>query len=273
VDTLDIIYADPYLSPRWRWNRARKASRGIKARPAYSDLMIESAASYLNDETPESNVAIANARGIFKANGLLRAELEARVMANEPVAEIADRCQISEEVVTTYETLFFDVRHFRESDWALIEVINLAHLKGFRNDQIRQFWSYLAIAGGEVVLQFAIDTFRRVFSGTSEPTLDVYLDPTAPIEPAFQRYLAIMVLSGSPDGGLVILDLQHLESEVSLSQDHEKSRLLKSRAWDALIAHARLLLVGERPKWKPWSQVFKTSKKRTRSTHQRKRPS
>jgi hypothetical protein len=82
--------------------------------------------------------------------------LEARILADTPLGEIALRSMVPEVVIAVYETLFFDVRqHLTATDWIRSFVICPPRLRN-QGYTLRQAVLQLAFAGGPLVAECLI---------------------------------------------------------------------------------------------------------------------
>lgn len=99
-------------------------------------------------------------------NPLRRWAVEARVIANEPVAEIAGKCGLASNVVETYEQLFFDVRN-RLGTWAwtLGALFEETMSRAITPADLRLLWRLVGYNFGAEALDRIIDPnlFERRF--------------------------------------------------------------------------------------------------------------
>lgn len=86
--------------------------------------------------------------------GTARSVLEARVLADEPVQEIAKRIGLGPQAVASYEGVFFDVRdRLHCVDLILHEVIGLYGLDARERLEYGKVWKLLAYLGGTAALE------------------------------------------------------------------------------------------------------------------------
>jgi hypothetical protein len=122
--------------------------------------------------------ALWRARAIYTGDELFRAELEALVLADASVAQIADRCALPFETVSTYEQIFFDVRdRLGASSFILHCVIGPALGEGFSLNDIGTLWRYAGYMRGPHYLAALIQAFPGKRSQDLPATL-----PTSPEE-------------------------------------------------------------------------------------------
>jgi len=167
---MTIIYSennaavDPTTTPQWRYEAIEAlASEGNTRKPKHRqvDPSLEKYASELGRTGAFTSEAARVATKIFRADDEYRAEIEARVLAGESVNSIASHTKLPEQVIQDYEFLFFDVARFSEaSDWLIRNTTGLKHQSGFGLNVVRLFWSHQALAGGTVVLDLLIKSFK-----------------------------------------------------------------------------------------------------------------
>jgi len=87
------------------------------------------------------------------ANPKRRWLLQALLLTDEPITEIANRTGLSVATVETYGQLFFDVRsRIRARDWLLYEAVRCAPWRNFAGADTGCLWRYYARFGGIHVL-------------------------------------------------------------------------------------------------------------------------
>ena len=112
--------ATPYLSPGSRWQRAlRLVQAGRRPSPQYHDEWVGRAFGFVcqrrglefsgMDDTSSWLAAIETAWQVYRQRNLDTAILEARLLAKEPIADIANRSSLPKEAVLAFAKLFFDV--------------------------------------------------------------------------------------------------------------------------------------------------------------------
>jgi hypothetical protein len=126
--------------------------------------------------------------------GTRRARLEARVLANEPAEEIAQRGALPIQVVRTYESLFFDVRAYLEHDdyiWG--QVLTSRRRRGQSKAEGEQewLWRVMAYHGGPRVLALLLDGSDRSTRPESDAEAASFLAADAQTELARQLALAV----------------------------------------------------------------------------------
>lgn len=121
---------------------------------------------HLKSKHPE----LYNAFEIYDTAAPMRWLLEAGIIANEPVPELALYLNTSEKVIETYETMFFDVRGVLENKgciYAKVLAPGISHGAISQSPEI--FWKMIAYEGGWEVVRSIFET------GTTPPAvMDFY---------------------------------------------------------------------------------------------------
>jgi hypothetical protein len=82
-----------------------------------------------------------------------RAELEARLLTTQPIAEIANRLRMPEDAVTAYEAVFFHVRDRLDSpSWVLHHVFGDEYHSGTSERSYALWWKVYGYFGGPLIL-------------------------------------------------------------------------------------------------------------------------
>jgi hypothetical protein len=233
---------DPFAPPDWRWQAAENIVRGTKSVDSYfGDRHVLAAVEHLRAvdkrESKGCNPAIAESLGIFRDSmSLVKAELEARLVSGEAERDIARACQMPDAVVDMYHGIFFDAPP-AATDYVKVHVIGHGPLRGFRNDEVRQFWAWAAMGGGPIILQMLLDSFRRAHRTGRVPTLDTYLRRNANVLIDVQAFVALNVIPWSAAWDLLFLNLKSQLDEASTDSD-PKSRALKLASQQLRVINA-----------------------------------
>jgi hypothetical protein len=159
---------DPFRTPAWRWKIALEHVCLKRRLRSWEDEAIKEALRYLR-ECQRAQTArqlsrvkdrwsdLTKAHAIYVAGGVLRDELEARLIAGESFEVIATKSRTAAAVVAAFERYFFNVAHALNAlDWMMICVVGL--YPGLdRKPTERECWCYMAMAGGPVLLDILID--------------------------------------------------------------------------------------------------------------------
>jgi len=249
---------DPNATPQWRYEAIEAlASEGNTRKPKHRqvDPVLEKYASELRKTGAFTNEAARVATKIFRADDEYRAEIEARVLAEESVSSIAAHTKLPEQVIQEYEFLFFDVRRFSEAeDWLVRNTTGLKHQSEYRVNDVRLFWGRQALEGGTVVIDELITSFKANRQVTDKFSLAVYLKNTGSVPLEIQSFVAINIIPQSGNGELWLVDfgMEHAAIEKIMSPAS------KASAVQALQAHViecgRLIASGKPlplpPNWK-----------------------
>jgi hypothetical protein len=189
----DPRLADPFLTPNWRYQRVIKMISQTpmpKRTTRRDDRYIKEARSFLlrwrkgNDERErlrEEQPELFHAWSLFDRipqDPEFSLTLEARLLADQPVDEIAQAIKILPETVDWYERLFFNVKPFLDNhDWILKHVLlpatdRMAALDADAGDNMfktpviirphldmtLKFFSYY---GGPLICEYMMAGFKR----------------------------------------------------------------------------------------------------------------
>jgi len=137
-------------------NRAFDESTDAWVTRAMRHLSADKSAHYESRcKKPQFDPAIHQADLLSRdaANPKPRWFLEALLLTNEPIAEIAKRTDLSIATLAAYEQLFFDVRSRpRARDWILSQAVRCAPWRNFAGADTGCIWRYCARFGGIDVL-------------------------------------------------------------------------------------------------------------------------
>jgi len=100
------------------------------------------------------------ARIRFASDPLIAAELEAWILAASHPEFIAERCNLSVEVVAAYEAVFFDVRPYLDATGYIFHrVIGRPITHGFSLDDLGSIWRFFGYMRGRHTLEVLLYTF------------------------------------------------------------------------------------------------------------------
>lgn len=238
--TFETANNDPFTLPWWRWAAAQYLRDNPSDKSKTGDPHVHKALGYLNGN--KSQYPLINAaRAIFEQDGLTRAEIEARILVGNSDAAIGERCKIAPEVVETYETLFFTVRHLRRigrgNEWLYNNMVGDARFHGFQNRELRQLWAWFALDDDPNTLDEIIGLYRRALRSGDAPTVDVYLRENSGVPIDFQAYIAARTVSPYGMGGLwwQEFDLRLLDAQTEAQTEKVKREI---------VAFGRSVLAG-----------------------------
>jgi len=177
----DCSASNTLRPPDWRWQMALLLASGRFLPPGCGDWSVGKARQFLSNSraarTTQQRVAVVRqfpriypAWLIYAVRGErreLRAELEARLLANEPVAEIARKNSLNESVITVYTSIFFDIANrLTAPSWIKHFVVDAAHQEGLAASNKHAAWKALGYAYGPAMVDFLV-------SGSGEPVKHV----------------------------------------------------------------------------------------------------
>src|SRR5262249_33481522 len=108
----------PLRPPAWRWLRAADLwEQGGEPSTSWDDPWVRKALRLHRALHQEKNLqkrtqlsALFQAYQLYCDESLLRCEVEARLLTDEPLAQIAAKCGTTPTVINAYQQLFFCVR-------------------------------------------------------------------------------------------------------------------------------------------------------------------
>lgn len=178
--------SDPFRPPDWRYLRAmwfikHEANKGpdwsrlIKEDPITEELLdflkeIHSARTAYKLLTMRSKKpSLYNAYSLYMHdNTRLKAIIEARILANEPINEISIKTGLTEATIKDYESNFFDVKdRLKMVDWVLTTVLSRDTYES--RDDFAYLVKFFAYFGGSEVLNYYL-TYH-----TEQPTLAILM--------------------------------------------------------------------------------------------------
>jgi hypothetical protein len=249
---------DAFLRPDWRSLDGRRLAHGEDAEWSSDDPDVVEFAAYIaamadahNDQQKQATVrdrwqAISAAHEIAQQDDVRRWQLEARILAGQTDAEIANRLGLAADTIAWYERLYFSVRDsLHAGDYVANQVIGTGIHAGFVDDEVGPFWMAIGYFGGPVVLESFIDSFVRVWQPGEPATLSIYLRPGIGIAPNIQGTVASSVLPPYGPAAETWIELRVQLTEASLAEDPDRRALLKERARDWLIRCGRAYLAGK----------------------------
>lgn len=171
----------PRRSPHWPWLRAVQIDRGGRA----ASRKIDGAAGFRNirralrlkrhfdraGNNPEKMYALMlRDSGLFWAHSLwlddkapTRWTIEARIIAGETNAEIAQKLGTEEDVIAAYADVFFDVRDkLANLDYVIGVILSDAVTRGLQERQYDLLWKMVAFQGGTHALNAILSRFISI---------------------------------------------------------------------------------------------------------------
>ena len=154
IMTNALVKADPFALPSWRWDVAEQLCNQLGLKVVPEDQVTRDALSYL---------------------------------------KTGDR-QLTPAVVQVYADLFFCVRDIPGgSDWKLKHAVGKPHFHGYQDHNLRQMWNWFGLTGQTEVLNWVIKSYHDELKPGDEPTLSVYLRPSASVDLRVQALIAELI--------------------------------------------------------------------------------
>jgi len=249
--------SDPFLLPDWRRQDAHRLVNGEEPEWSSDDPAILKYVAYLQSTTDGSSgreqagttydgSAIHAAHAMAQQGGLRRWELQSRVLANQPVEEIADRIGMAPAEVGWFESLFFDVRvRLGAEMWIHTEVIGAGLRGGFQDAELGSLWASCGYYGGIPVLDAVVGAFHSARRPGEPAALNVYLRADAGIDRRIQAMVAGVILPPYGSTGQAWMVSHAWLLEAAAADDQDRRALLRERALDWLVRCARAYLAGK----------------------------
>src|SRR5580658_5249358 len=159
----------PFCQVDWRWQAAREDFQRGKHALKSKDQVIAKARRFLIEQSRANTdrerlrlsqrwPTLAATRAIHSNDGVERWQIEARLLAGTPVAEVARRTGIPVDLVKTYAALFFDVQgRLSAHDWIRLEAVGVGRWAAIPTEG--DIWRYVADSGGTAVVELLIGDY------------------------------------------------------------------------------------------------------------------
>jgi hypothetical protein len=160
---------------------------------------------------------VAEAWALYKANDMNRWHVEARLVTDQPVEEVAARCSLLSSTVDAYEKLFFDVRSRPAAgDWLAHRVLPPRWaVLGIHPGDTATLLKLAALKGGPLALDQALRTLTRRGCNKGRDQLDLYGLAEASVDLACRLSLLLETLPLSAFRPPFLNALQMLAQAVS----------------------------------------------------------
>jgi len=175
---LQALKDNPLRAPNWRWLRAvevdaagprpSKRRDGEDGFPWIRRAIRLKRRHALNANRPNALYALAQADSeLFWAHSIWANEkaptrwaIEARILAGEADADIAKKIGCSPDIITAYESVFFNVREKLDHSEYIVNVVMAdAVARGLSERQYDLLWKMFGYQGGSLVLDAMISKF------------------------------------------------------------------------------------------------------------------
>lgn len=167
----------PWHSPNWRWDRAAwrvqtQSRRGERLDDDWVRLAIRCVHALrrvARGRRPyRPDPELMQARQLAQHRDWNRAELEARILADQPISEISSAMGVSTRLISAFEALFFDVRpRLGARGWILHEVIGLRPWGPLLPQDVAVAWKFYAFS-------FGVCTLDVLLAGADRADLEVF---------------------------------------------------------------------------------------------------
>lgn len=168
--------------------------------------------------------AFSAAFNIRDDDGLVRYELESRILTGQTDAEIAGKMQIPEDVVGEYSFWFFDVRdRLHLTTWIAREAIRRDPSGKLEQHDIGPLWRWIAFNYGPLALEevlAAVDPQTLQSQG-----IDAYCSRNARLDPSLKFLIFIERLHGL-ESPRKLVRLHRLQELLAITADFENEDCL-----------------------------------------------
>lgn len=146
----------------------------------------------------------------------IRAELEARFLAEDNDENIARRCQLRPKGINAYRELFFDVQDRLECSACILHVIiGMALHRGFREQDINIVWKYYGYTYGVQVLEALISqTLNKPVKNLANADIQALLQKDCEMNLLRKSALASRTLKVNDFTAIDILNIANKAKEI-----------------------------------------------------------
>jgi hypothetical protein len=171
--SVDNHPADPFRPVDWRWRRAAILLDQGEPFSVADDHAVREATAFLrawrdckNDADRQRLAldmpALYGAHQLYlAADALVKEEAEARLLTDEPYAQIAEKCGLTPDVVAAFHNTFFDVRdRLHAEGYVFHQVIGPKAHAGLTEADVDVILKLYAYAGGPLVVDALVRYYR-----------------------------------------------------------------------------------------------------------------
>jgi hypothetical protein len=164
----------PLRPPAWRWLRALDLADNRQPNEEEDDEWVRQALRFCHwlrrspgaaalEELAQDMPALYQAHSLFTAPpSFEKWEVEARLLTDEPIEQIALKCGSAPAVIDAYHAAFFHVRdRLRSPGYIRHLAIGPKLLFGLTEDDVDVILKLFAYGGGPYVLDLLVDSYRR----------------------------------------------------------------------------------------------------------------
>ena len=146
--------------PHWRWLQAQSLiDQNANPDPKVDDAWVLDARNAISGCAAGPKIsAINEALAVWRDGSLERRwELEARLLTDESLEQIARKGELTVDVVEAFAELFFAVRARRKAtDWLMRRAVEYNPITGFTGPLPGALWKYVALTDGTAALELVI---------------------------------------------------------------------------------------------------------------------
>ena len=163
---VDLRPSCPFFRVDWRWQRAEWRLRTKSRRGERGDdewvLRAIRAQRWLRRGKPDKDPDVVQVQSQLLLNHWTRAELEARILANQSISQISATMGLSQEVITVFEALFFDVRRrLGAQDWVLFSLLGSRMFRPQKPEDVTLAWRVLGYQFGPAMVDALVNGADR----------------------------------------------------------------------------------------------------------------
>ena len=173
----DLTRECPWRPPDWRWQRAwwRNQTRSRRGE-RQDDDWTHRAMGYVKAIHREAcgyrpyrpDPELMQARQLTQQHDWHRAELESRILADQPVDQISSTMGVAPAVISVFESLFFDVRpRLSARAWIIYDVIGLRPWGPVQPQDVAVTWQYYGF-------MYGVFTLNVLLAGADRADLEVF---------------------------------------------------------------------------------------------------
>lgn len=181
----------PFCPADWRSQRARwRAQTGSRHRLRQDDTWIRRAIKAQRSALKgrSRDLDLDHAEQLCSANAWVRAELEARILANQPIPDISAIMGIADTVIVAFEALYFDVRcRLQARDWVSIDVLRTNFGEPWEPTDVTAVWRTFGYLYGSATVDLLVNGADR--SALESIGLPAYWDDNSRLPKELQMLL------------------------------------------------------------------------------------
>ncbi|MBR9803265.1 hypothetical protein GYB59_16950 [bacterium] len=243
--TEEYAQTSPFVLPYWRWEAAQKLSRAPSLVRQSTDPLLRDAAIYVRTKDRKRFPLIHSAREIFESDEIQRTELEARILAGQNNETVGAKCELCPQQVAVYHDLFLSVRGRLKTDWVLTRTVGPSRMSWFQNNEFRQFWAFMALSGGPLVVDELKRGFQSLKISDVPLRLSLYLSDDCEIAKPLQAHIAVSTIPTCESTWLWLFESYAKLNELGKISDRATFNEMQDQMYDEAIDLARRVHAGQ----------------------------